>query len=492
MEFSAALEETKYGKFNYFLIIVSGVVLANVLMETAQIGFILPVSQCDLQLTIREKGILCAMGYAGIISSSHLWGFLADTKGRKKIICPTLIIGFVFSVLSSFAKQVWLLSLLRFCTGFFVSGGSATIYAYLGEFHNDKTRSRTMMGSSIIFALGAMILPLIAFTVINQDWALPISFLGITYKPWRLFLLVCSVPGFLCGLVMIFLPESPKFHLTMGRDDEAVEVLKTMYRWNTGRPKSEFRVKYLVPEEDTIRKDFTKKVSFMKTVWDQTAPLFSRQYIKVTLLICFIQFWNFVTTNGMYMWFPEIANYLVEFQQKYPDNSTLICDLFRSKQHELYGLQNQEMVCVEKLESNTYFYSFFMEVMYTLGFVVITFIIHRVGKKIILFTVLLTFGICGIACLFTTNVTVTIYLYVAFFCCGLGINVLGAATVDIYPTHLRAMAICISLMIGRTGSLIGANMVSAIFEVNCEASFILSASALLVSAFLGFLLPGKK
>lgn len=105
---------------------------------------------------------------------------------------------------------------------------------------------------------------------------------------------------------------------------------------------------------------------------------------------------------------------------------------------------------------------------------------------------LFVFGSCGIICIFTTNVTVTIYLYVVFFCCGLGINVLGAATVDIYPTHLRAMAICISLMIGRTGSLVGSNVISAIYEVNCEASFLLAGSTLLVSAFLGFLLPGKK
>lgn len=194
---------------------------------------------------------------------------------------------------------------------------------------------------------------------------------------------MCAIPGFICGLVMIFLPESPKFLLTMGRDNEAVDVLKTMYRWNTGRPKTEFSVRHLIPEEDTIQKDLTKKVGFMRTIWDQTAPLFSRQYIKVTLLIFFIQFWNFVTTNGMYMWFPEIANYLVEFQSKYPDNSTLICDLFRSKQLELYGSQN-ETVCAEKVESSTYFYSFFMEVMYTLGFVIITFTIQRVGKKIIL------------------------------------------------------------------------------------------------------------
>lgn len=268
-----------------------------------------------------------------------------------------------------------------------MSGGSATIYAYLGEFHNDRTRSRAMMGSAIVFGFGGMILPLIAFTVINQDWNLPMPFLGITYKPWRFFLCVCALPGLLSGLAMMFLPESPKFLLAMGRDEEAVEVLRAMFRWNTGRPRSDFQVKHLIPEEDTIRKDQSEKISFMQTVWNQTAPLFSGKYIKVTFLICFIQFWNFVTLNGMFIWFPEIANYLVEFQSRYPDNSTLICDLFRQKQMELYVSQDQlgsEIVCVEKLESKTYFYSFFIEIIYAVGFIVITFTIRRVGKKIVL------------------------------------------------------------------------------------------------------------
>lgn len=269
-----------------------------------------------------------------------------------------------------------------FCS---VSGSSPAVFAYLGEFHNGKTRSRALMGSSVIFSLACMMLPFIAFSVINQEWALPISFLGITYKPWRFFLVACSLPGFLSGLLMIFLlPESPKFLLTMGRDDEAIDVLKTMYRWNTGRPKSEFRVKYLMQEEDTIRKDLTVKPSFMRTVWDQTAPLFSSQYIKVTLLIAFIQFWNCYTSNAMYMWFPEITNYLADFQSKHPDNSTRICDLFRTKQLELYGSPTQEAVCVEKLETDTYFYSFCMELGFTLGFAIITLIINRVGKKVIL------------------------------------------------------------------------------------------------------------
>lgn len=91
------------------------------------------------------------------------------------------------------------------------------------------------MGSAFIFAIGAMILPMIAFLVINQDWVLSLTFLGIDYKPWRLFIIVCGIPGFLCGLSLFILPESPKFLLAIGEESKAIEVLQKMHRWNGGK-----------------------------------------------------------------------------------------------------------------------------------------------------------------------------------------------------------------------------------------------------------------
>lgn len=93
-------------------------ILANVLLETASMGYILPIAQCDLQLTNRYKGILSAIGYAGIILSSNLWGYLADTRGRRKVIRPTLIAGFIVTILSSLSNSFWLMVLMRFGNGF--------------------------------------------------------------------------------------------------------------------------------------------------------------------------------------------------------------------------------------------------------------------------------------------------------------------------------------------------------------------------------------
>lgn len=116
--FEDALALAGFGKFNYILIFLSGGVLGAAFVDIGSVNVILAISQCELELTNVHKGILSSIGYFGIILSSQLWGFLADTKGRKKIIVPTLIMAFVFTVISSSAKSFWVLVLFRFLHGF--------------------------------------------------------------------------------------------------------------------------------------------------------------------------------------------------------------------------------------------------------------------------------------------------------------------------------------------------------------------------------------
>lgn len=118
LTFEDALIRTGFGKFSLILVVLTGCILGCVVLETVSINFILPVAQCDLNLSTHDKGILSAIGFVGMIVSSHLWGFLADTKGRKTVIVPTLFIAFGITVISSFAKSFWFLVLMRFLNGF--------------------------------------------------------------------------------------------------------------------------------------------------------------------------------------------------------------------------------------------------------------------------------------------------------------------------------------------------------------------------------------
>lgn len=97
---------------------ISGTIIGATFLENCAIGFVLPVSQCDLDLTTPQKGVLGGIAFVGIICSSHLWGFLADTKGRKFVIQPTIMIAFALSICSSFATNFYVLAVTRFLSGF--------------------------------------------------------------------------------------------------------------------------------------------------------------------------------------------------------------------------------------------------------------------------------------------------------------------------------------------------------------------------------------
>lgn len=106
-----------FGIFNKQLIVFSGLVLNNVVLESVGLSFALPAVACDLSLSYKEQGVLGAVCFLGIIVSSHLWGFLADTRGRKQIIKPTLFLAFLTTCVSSFSYNFLMMAILRFLTG---------------------------------------------------------------------------------------------------------------------------------------------------------------------------------------------------------------------------------------------------------------------------------------------------------------------------------------------------------------------------------------
>uniref|UniRef100_A0A336KT94 CSON015013 protein n=1 Tax=Culicoides sonorensis TaxID=179676 RepID=A0A336KT94_CULSO len=369
---SVTLEEalvcTKFGKFNYLITIISGVILSTVLLETLGISFIITNATCDLLLTTQEKGALSAIAFAGIISSSHLWGFLADTKGRRKIIVPALFITSVCSLLSSISNNFYMLVILRYLCGFFVSAGSATIYAYLGEFHDSKTRTRSVMGASIVFGFGCMTLPLLALICLNQEWQFYIPVIDIVYKPWRFFLVVCTLPSILCAIALYKLPESPKYKYSKGHHDVTILILQQVYAFNTGKEPDTFPVTKIVDESETFKKkrvessdcsdDNNKSImKLCRKVVDQTFPLFKPPYLNRTCIACILQFGIFVTSNGMYMIFPDILNRIADYTNKVQNGTEAVtlCQVVEYTTFDVGVLENNASATVSLSEIFIFF-----------------------------------------------------------------------------------------------------------------------------------------
>lgn len=72
-----------------------------------------------------------------------------------------------------------------------------------------------------------------ALWILSYDWRYEL-YEGYEFRPWRLLLLIYAAPGVLGGLWLYKFPESPKFLLSQSRNDEALEVVRWMYRRNKG------------------------------------------------------------------------------------------------------------------------------------------------------------------------------------------------------------------------------------------------------------------
>lgn len=81
-------------------------------------SLILPSAECDLNLSLVDKGILNAVTYMGMISSAILWGFLSDVLGRKKLLVYGYLLDGVFNILCAISPSFIAISVFKFLGGF--------------------------------------------------------------------------------------------------------------------------------------------------------------------------------------------------------------------------------------------------------------------------------------------------------------------------------------------------------------------------------------
>lgn len=55
--------------------------------------------------------------FLGMMIGGYVWGYLADQRGRRKVMVVSLAVNGVFGGLASLAPWFWLFLLLRFISG---------------------------------------------------------------------------------------------------------------------------------------------------------------------------------------------------------------------------------------------------------------------------------------------------------------------------------------------------------------------------------------
>lgn len=293
--------------------------------------------------------------------------------------------------------------------------------------------------ASVIYSIGCLQTPIYGVSILNQEWSYYIPVIDLVFRPWRLFLLLCGTSSVICAAVMlIYIPESPKYTFAQGDEERTLKILQTIYVRNTGKSANEYEVKTIEKDKEFLE-SAARNSSFLKFMWTQTVPLFKPPHLKNTLTACFLQFTICLTSNGFHTFFPEILNkvYLWIGSDPLHITSTVceIIDLYQTD-HNISNA-NETVTCLTKLEPNTFVNVTTVIFLHLIGWTVISVIINRAGKLIIIIFIMFTGATCAILLVFIEIPMVSVYLYTILLAVGINMSVVNSSTIELYPTSLR-------------------------------------------------------
>jgi MFS family permease len=211
----ARMDRLPWTRFHWLVIVGLGVSWILDGLEIQIISLISPIliQKDTLHLSTGEAGFLGSMYLIGEVVGALFFGRLTDKLGRKKLFIVTLAIYLIGSGLGGFAWSYWFLLLCRFIAGTGIGGEYTAINSAIDELIPSHYRGRVDIAVNGTYWGGAAIgsaLGLYLFSShVPVDWG------------WRIGFFI----GPLLGFVIIFLrrtiPESPRWLMTHGHEEEA-------------------------------------------------------------------------------------------------------------------------------------------------------------------------------------------------------------------------------------------------------------------------------
>lgn len=197
-------------------------VIARVVMGSAtffdafnalSIAFVLPILVPLWHITPPEIGILIGASYVGQIIGAFAFSWGAERYGRIPCAAAATAIYAVLSLACAVAWSFNVLLALRFIQGIGVGGEMPVAATYISELSKAHGRGRFFLLYEMIFPIGLMATGQIG------AWLVPLM-------GWQIMFLIGGIPGLVIALMLLRLPESPRWLIGRGRLAAAETVVR--------------------------------------------------------------------------------------------------------------------------------------------------------------------------------------------------------------------------------------------------------------------------
>lgn len=177
------------------------------------ISVVLPFITRELHMSPVASGLIAASSLIGIFLGAPLGGLLNDRFGRKAVFTVDIVLFVILGLLQGFVTDGWQLLIIRILLGVAIGAEYSVGASMLAEFTPAKGRGRRLSGLLVAWYTGYLVAVVVAYALVAA---------GLS---WRLVLASSALPAVVTILARIGLPESPRWLLNHGREQEARAVV---------------------------------------------------------------------------------------------------------------------------------------------------------------------------------------------------------------------------------------------------------------------------
>lgn len=167
----------------------------------------------DIQIGVVLSSLVFAAALGAMIG-----GQISDKIGRRKTIILLAVTFFIGTATVVLSPNYAMLVIGRILLGLAVGGASAVVPVYLAEMAPFEIRGSLAGRNELMIVVGQF-----AAFLVN---AIIAATLGHVPGIWRLMFAVCALPAIVLFFGMLRMPDSPRWFVEKGRNDEALAVLK--------------------------------------------------------------------------------------------------------------------------------------------------------------------------------------------------------------------------------------------------------------------------
>ena len=192
----------------------------------------------------------------GCFIGAFLAGKLADTMGRRNVMLLSAVLFFFGALAQGFAESHTVFVIARIVGGMAVGAASVLSPAYISEVAPASVRGRLTTLQQIMIIIGLTAAFLVNY-ILAASAGVSTANYWLELPAWRWMYLMQALPAAVFFLALLFIPESPRYLVSKGRDEKALGVLTRLFG-------SDVASKKLVEIRDSFNSEHAPRFSDLK------------------------------------------------------------------------------------------------------------------------------------------------------------------------------------------------------------------------------------